>query len=264
MVLVYDAVADLFTGSRCLGCDVGGRLLCPDCLRGLPTEATLSWPEPSPEGLCPPWACGPYEGLLRDLVIGHKERGLLALSRPLGLLLALSVSGCVPVAGPDRAPTVVLVPVPSRTATVRARGHDPTRSMTRAAAHALRLAGYDAVAAPLLAIRGAVRDQAGLSAEERAANLGGRFWCPSEKLARLYRRRSAAVTVVCDDVLTTGATAREAQRALEAVGVRPAGIAVVAAARRRYPTRAKVANRTPGVRPSDKGRPALVFPWSSI
>ena len=260
MVVVYDALTDLFTGSRCLGCDRGGRLLCSECRAGLPGGAVLSWPEPSPAGLCPPWACGPYEGLLRDLVIGHKERGLLALARPLGLLLALAVSGpvsgavsgAVPTPGPDAGPTVVLVPVPSRPSTVRSRGHDPTRSMTRVAARHLRTAGYDAVTEPLLAIRGAVRDQAGLTAEERAANLAGSFWCPSQRLAGLSRRRSAAVTVVCDDVLTTGATAREAQRALEAVGVRPAGIAVVAAARRRFPTRANAPFRTRDVRPSDK------------
>ncbi|HEY0949869.1 MAG TPA: ComF family protein, partial [Nocardioides sp.] len=46
-------------------------------------------------------------------------------------------------------------------------------------------------------------------------------------------RRPRARLLVCDDVLTTGSTAREAQRALESVGLAVAGHAAIAATRRR-------------------------------
>ena len=180
---MYDAFSDLVTGSTCLGCRQGGRLLCSDCLAGLPAAAQPSWPTPCPAGLVTPWASGAYEGLLRELVLGHKERGLLPLAAPLGLLLAQAVAAAVP----DRA-TVVLVPVPSRRTSVRARGHDPTYNMTRAAARHLRAVGYDAVPHRLLSIRGVVLDQAGLTSEQRADNLAGSFWCPTAAVGALARR----------------------------------------------------------------------------
>ena len=96
--------------------------------------------------------------------------------------------------------------------------------------------GYDVIVQRLLRLRPGVVDQAGLGAAERAANLAGSMTCPGAGLRRLGARRSRVRAVVCDDVLTTGSTAREAQRALEAVGLEVAGVAVVAATRRRAPT----------------------------
>ena len=80
-------------------------------------------------------------------------------------------------------------------------------------------------------------DQAGLGAAQRAANLAGSMFCPDERLRRLASRRARTRIVLCDDVVTTGATLREAQRALEAVGLTVSAVAAVAATRRRIPTR---------------------------
>ena len=125
------------------------------------------------------------------------------------------------------------MPVPSRPGSARARGHDPTYALTASAARILRDQGYAATATRLLVSRGGVVDQAGLDAAARASNLAGSMFCPSASLRKLAGRRLR--TVVCDDVLTTGATAREAQRALEAAGLVVAGIAAVAATRKRSP-----------------------------
>ncbi len=85
----------------------------------------------------------------------------------------------------------------------------------------------------LLRSRPGVLDQAGLDAAARAANLAGSMHCPAEALRRLGARRPRARLLVCDDVLTTGSTAREAQRALESVGLTVAAHAAIAATRRR-------------------------------
>ena len=157
---------------------------------------------------------------------------MLSLGRPLARLLAATVVCSTPATGPT-----VLVPVPSRPASVRARGHDPTHAITAGAAAWLRGQGWDVIAVRVLRSRPGVVDQAGLGASERAANLAGSMACPVASLRRLAARRPRARIVVCDDVITTGATAREAQRALESVGLVVESIAAVAATRRRTASR---------------------------
>jgi predicted amidophosphoribosyltransferase len=225
-----DAAADLLLGGTCLGCEVPGRLVCPACRDGLPSEAVPRWPSPAPPGLATPYAVASYDGLVRALVLGHKERRLLALGPVLGGLLARSVGAALRDAGAQG--PVVLVPVPSRAAAVRSRGHDPTLTITRAAARGL---GADTVVAPLLRTRRGVVDQAGLDRGQRRSNLAGSMATRGRALRALARRGTAAHVVVCDDVLTTGSTAAEAQRALAAVGVDVLAVATVAATERRRP-----------------------------
>jgi orotate phosphoribosyltransferase len=63
------------------------------------------------------------------------------------------------------------------------------------------------------------------------------MWARPSSVRRLLRRLPDSRVVICDDVLTTGSTAREAQRALEAAGLEVLRIAAVAASRRRLAPR---------------------------
>jgi predicted amidophosphoribosyltransferase len=230
-VSLRDAYADLVLGASCLGCGAVGRMLCARCAAGLPTAAYDTRPVPCPPGLARTAATAPYEGVIKAMVVGLKERQLLGLARPLGDLLALAVRRLVGNCSPEAA--VILVPVPSRPSSVRSRGFDSTRALATRAATSLQATGRQARTAALLRTRAGLQDQAGLDAAARATNLAGALTCSSAALRRLARLQSEALVVVCDDVVTTGATAREAQRALAEVGVPVAGIAAVAATVRR-------------------------------
>ena len=122
----------------------------------------------------------------------------------------------------------VLVPVPSTRAAAAARGGDHVLRLARRAGAAT---GRPAVRA--LTLCRAVADSAGLDTAQRAVNLAG-------AMAAARPVRSGAPAIVVDDITTTGATLREAQRALRAAGWTVRGAAVVAATPRRTPALAPI------------------------
>ena len=225
---VLDSWLDLVHGTGCVGCAAPGRSLCAGCAAGLPRHGRSVRPTPCPDGLAPCFAGGEYDDLLRAMVLAHKEQGTFSLATPLGAVLAAAAACASDTGGPT-----FLVPVPSRPTVVRSRGHDPVLRIARAAARQLRRSGRRVQVAQVLEQRGRVRDQAGLTAHQRAANLAGSMGVRAPARAALSRIGTPFSVVVCDDVLTTGATAREAQRAMEESGIGVRSVATVAATRKR-------------------------------
>ncbi len=215
------ALVDLVLPRTCAGCGVPGGVLCRRCgaLLADPRPAT---PRRFPDGFPPTAAAGAYAGPVRPALIAFKERGRAELAGPLGTALALAVAAVVAaVPGPRR--PVLLVPVPSTPAAVRARGRDHVRELTGPAVAELRAAGVDAAAARLLRRRGRVRDSADLSVAQRRANLAGTVVADRRGPAP----PAGARLVVVDDVVTSGATLTEAAGVLERAF--PAGPVVLGA-----------------------------------
>lgn len=239
---MLDAARDLVLGSACVGCAAPGRLLCRECAASLPASGHRVRPDPCPPGLAPVFAGAAYDGVLRSALLAHKERHAFGLRAPLGAVLGAVVAEAVTEAV-VRGSEVVLVPVPSRPGVVRERGHDPLLRLTRVAARLARADGHRARVLAMVRVRGRVADQAGLDAAGRAANLAGHLAVRRTAVAALARRAVPVVAIVCDDVITTGATAREAQRALADSGVPVAAIATLASTRRTRGTATAVAPR---------------------
>ena len=228
---------DLVLGGRCVGCGLPGLPVCPRCRAGL-SGAVLARPDPLPPGLGVCWASGDYAGVLGRAVVAHKEEARFACASFLAERLEVAALAALSAAGPLQDRCIVLVPVPSRPGVVRSRGDDPTLRVVSGAARRLRRRLRPTAAQvhvlPLLRSSHGVRDQSGLDVRERATNLSHTMSCPSPGLARLVRLSPRPLVVVCDDVITTGATMVETHRALGSVGVPVlAGVAVAATRRNR-------------------------------
>jgi predicted amidophosphoribosyltransferase len=165
----------------------------------------------------PVLAAATYDGALRSALLAFKERGRRDLAGCLAELLARCV-----VARPRVATApCLLVPVPSAPDVARSRGGDHMLRLARATA---RRCPNTRVVTPLRLAR-SVRDSAGLGATARAANLQGAM--------RATAPQHPAAALLVDDIVTTGATLREAARALAAAGWQVSGAAVIAATQRR-------------------------------
>lgn len=203
---VLGAVVDLVLPRRCLGCGRAATGLCLQCRR-------LDAQDRFVDGLGVVYASASYRSPLGVAIVHFKDRRRRDLAPVLGAALGCSLARAIASA---RTP-VVVVAVPSPNAIAAERGGD---HMRRLASVAARRNGVRLI--PLLSAHRRRADSVGLSAGQRRANSIGSFRCVRGPLPG-----DGAVLIV-DDVMTTGATLREAARTLRAAGWTVLGGAVIA------------------------------------
>ena len=254
---------------ECGGCAQAGVRLCRPCaalLDGPPGRVPITVgavPVAAPGAASgsmpravPVWAASAYAGEVRRVVVAWKDRGRHDLTGPLADALATAVLATLsdrilrtddppplptgeegiprsverdrPRSGGVRmraVPPVLLVPVPSSRGARRRRGADLVLRLALRAAVRVRAAGAPVRVLPALRLRRAVADQAGLGRSRRACNVAGAMGLRAGGRGAVAGRRC----VVVDDIVTTGATAREALRVLADGGGVPIGVAVCCA-----------------------------------
>lgn len=186
---------------RPLGDDDPHRL-CHGCWRQLNDGAFLTSLDPVPF-VNRLWACGPYDGSLKELIHRFKFKGQRSLAIPLSeLLLAFATTHRL-TEGID-----VVVPVPLHPVRQRERGFNQSLLLSQRCAQPFRR--------PLLP-RALLRtkptaSQTQLPRAERLTNVRGAFRCPRPRQVEEQR------ILLIDDVLTTGATVSECARTLKEAG----------------------------------------------
>ncbi|WP_165582669.1 ComF family protein [Rothia aeria] len=214
--------------------------LCTDCSSRVQERLAQPYRPLVRYRLPPVLTAGSYEAEVTRTILAFKNAGRLDTLAELGEPLAAVVEAHLWAAYRTGliAPgdTLHLVPAPSSPASVRRRGYSPARELADEAARRVRARslarrlGVRVSVAPVLRVRaswasfagaGSSGGQKGLSASERARRMRGMMRVSGAAPAGM-------LCLVCDDVLTTGATAVEAVRALRQAGILPLGVATLA------------------------------------
>lgn len=217
---VTDALA-LALPDPCVACDAGPGPVCRECTPSLAGGLAVR-----DLGGLPVWSGIPLEGAVVRVLRSAKSHARPAVARALAPALADALAAAADGARPG---TLAVVPVPASASALRSRGFSLVEVLVRSTG-----------VRPRRWLRAARRtlDQRGLDRVDRQRNLAGSM--------SARRRAHGQAVVVVDDVVTTGATIREAARALESVGAIVVGAAVAAATPRRDPRTANAEDDTGG------------------
>ena len=168
---------------------------------------------------------GVYQGRMREAIHALKYDRLHPASTELGRLLADAIAQLS-----GEAPAEMLViPVPLHPSKYAQRGFNQSRSLAAAALGFLRKSHPQwrlTLASSTLLRQRATESQAGLTPRQRRLNVRGAFLVSDPASVK------ARHVLIVDDILTTGATARAAARALVQAGAASVWVATLARAQR--------------------------------
>ena len=201
---LFEELLNIVMPTRCILCEQIGSVLCDVCF------ADIKQPIRQVSRLdISGYATNTYSENIASLIHEFKENQQLSLANNMAAVMWPGLQNF----DLDK---VLLVPMPSKKTSFAMRGFNPAEELAkRISRQAARGANIRVSVSRCLKITGTVSDQAALSGEARRTNLDGTM-----SLAGFPAGHSA---ILIDDVVTTGATLREAQRCLINAGVKVQG-----------------------------------------
>lgn len=196
---------DLVYPKKCPGCHLPSERICEFCKsfwQDPPVTILLNQNKLSVISVAK------YRSEVRSILLAYKENGEREAEKVLTEALLKARLGI----GSDL--KCKLVPIPSNPKSIRRRGRDFMMDLCTQ----VSIKSGDKVT-PILKVNRDVADQSKLDEKQRSQNLVGAFDC-NLKYLNLAQR---SPVILVDDLLTTGATLREAVRALGQRGVVPIG-----------------------------------------
>ncbi|HEU5350272.1 MAG TPA: ComF family protein [Terracidiphilus sp.] len=203
-------------------------------------------------------AFGPYVGRMRGIIFAFKYQGLRPAATGLGNRLAQAIATLAPNAPAE----MLVVPIPLHRSKFRRRGFNQSQLLAAQALRRLRRThpAWRLTLAPgLLQRRRATLSQAGLSWHQRRTNVLDAFTVARPSIVPSVVKDRAILLV--DDIVTTGATARSAARALLNAGASSVFVAALARAGRFAPdfvANAELLNLHPYPPDAPPGKPNLL------
>ena len=215
---MIDTILSFLAPHHCYGCSKIGKVICDNCKYNItnePFDGCIGCGGPVlRQGVCGSchlpyaraWAADTYHGPLGEAIKGMKFGSVREAASVLGEILAATL--------PAVPPQTVVVPIPTVRSHVRQRGFDHTKLIATAMAHHLGVATADVIQ------RVGHAAQRGATARQRQVQAKAAF-----------RVEGAldpdGIYLVVDDVVTTGATIRQAGLQLQRAGAKELWVATL-------------------------------------
>ncbi len=197
---LFEDVLNVLLPTPCVLCAQLGSVICKNC------SEKLNQPAKQVSRLdLSGFAINLYSKQIAKLIHEFKENQQLSLANTLAQVMWPALTNF----DLDNA---VLVPMPSKKASFANRGFNPAEEIAkRISRKVFQNLNENVPVSRSLKVIDSVKDQATLSGEARRINLKGSM--------KVFGFPSGCSAILIDDVVTTGATLREAQRCLREAGV---------------------------------------------